>query len=210
MPHTPLQTLANVTADSLPAPGMDLTFVQSYQQSIAGRFSQGILGYGWDDNWDISASTMTNGDVLISDFGTFEYFSLQPNGSFAPSRATRVLRSPTAPGRTGSPSRMVRSTSSTPTARSNYVADTHGNSITAGYNTQGQLVSLTDSNGEFLDLAYNSQGDLATLTDSNGQTETYGYDPTGQFLTSYTDVYGTTHYTYTRADRPLRTMRWHR
>ena len=78
----------------------------------------------------------------------------------------------------------------------NYVEDTHGNRITAGYNAQGQLVSLTDSNGEYLDLAYNAQGHLATLTDSNGQTETYGYDPTGQFLTSYTDVYGTTNYTY--------------
>ncbi len=55
---------------------------------------------------------------------------------------------------------------------------------------------MTDSNGEYLDLSYNSQGDLATLTDSNGQTETYGYDPTGQFLTSYTDIYGTTTYTY--------------
>ena len=59
-----------------------------------------------------------------------------------------------------------------------------------------QLVSLTDSNGEYLDLAYNAQGLLATLTDSTGQTETYGYDPTGQFLTSYTDAYGTTSYTY--------------
>ena len=48
----------------------------------------------------------------------------------------------------------------------NYVEDTHGNRITAGYNAQGQLASLTDSNGEYLDLAYNSQGLLATLTDS--------------------------------------------
>ena len=55
---------------------------------------------------------------------------------------------------------------------------------------------MTDSNGEYLDLAYNAQGDLATLTDSTGQTETYGYDPTGQFLTSFTDAYGTTTYTY--------------
>ena len=57
-------------------------------------------------------------------------------------------------------------------------------------------MSLTDSNGESLTLSYNTQGHLATLTDSNGQTETYGYDPTGQFLTSYTDIYGTTNYTY--------------
>ncbi len=43
------QTLVTVTADSLPAPGMDLTFVQSFQQSISGRYTEGILGYGWTD-----------------------------------------------------------------------------------------------------------------------------------------------------------------
>ena len=78
------QTLATVTADDLPAPGMDLTFVQSYQASISGRYTQGILGYGWTTNWDISATTMTNGDVVINDDGISAYFSLQPNGSFAP------------------------------------------------------------------------------------------------------------------------------
>src|SRR5208283_1520619 len=84
----------------------------------------------------------------------------------------------------------------------NYVQDTHGNRITAAYNAQNQLASLTDSNGESLILSYNSQGHLATLTDSNGQTETYGYDPTGQFLTSYTDAYGTTNYTYVTGESP--------
>ncbi len=39
-PYT-AQTLTSVTADSLPAPGMDLTFVQSFQQSISGRYTAG-------------------------------------------------------------------------------------------------------------------------------------------------------------------------
>src|SRR5262249_4259968 len=29
-----------------------------------------------------------------------------------------------------------------------------------------------------------------------GRVSTYGYDATGQYLTTYTDKYGTTHYTY--------------
>ncbi len=37
---------------------------------------------------------------------------------------------------------------------------------------------------------------MSQLTDSNGLTETYGYDSTGNFLTTYTDRYGTTTYTY--------------
>src|SRR5262249_46781493 len=84
----------------------------------------------------------------------------------------------------------------------NYVQDTHGNRVTAGYNGQGQLVSLTASNGASLDLTYNAQGHFAALTDSNGQTETYGYDSTGQFLTSYTDIYGTTSYPYVTGASP--------
>ena len=66
---------------------MDLTFEQSFQQSISGRYTQGILGFGWTTNWDISATTMPNGDVVIDNGGTSEYFSLQPDGSFAPQPA---------------------------------------------------------------------------------------------------------------------------
>ena len=190
------QTLVSVTADSLPAPGMDLTFVQSFQQSISGRYTQGILGYGWTTNWDISATTMTNGDVAIENDGVSAYFSLQPNGSFAPEAGDEGTTLTVSGGayQLVEPDGTIYQFNANGTL--NYVQDTNGNRITAGYNAQGQLVSLTDSNGEYLDLTYNAQGHLATLTDSNGQTETYGYDPTGQFLTSYTDVYGTTNYTY--------------
>jgi RHS repeat-associated protein len=40
------------------------------------------------------------------------------------------------------------------------------------------------------------------MTDSNNRQETYGYDPTGHFLTSYTDEYGTTMYTYVTGQSP--------
>jgi len=190
------QTLASVTADSLPAPGMDLNFVQSFQQSISGRYSQGILGYGWTTNWDFSATTMSNGDAVIENDGISQYFSLQPNGSFAPEPGNEgtILTLNNGAYALTEPDGTIYQFNANGTL--NYVQDTHGNTITAGYNGQNQLVSLTDTNGEYLDLTYNTQGTLATLTDSNGQTETYGYDPTGQFLTSYSDVYGTTKYTY--------------
>jgi RHS repeat-associated protein len=191
-----VQTLTSVTVDDLPAPGMDLTFTQSYQASISGRYSRGILGLGWSTNWDISATTVTNGDVVIENDGIFAYFSLQPNGSYAPEAGDEGMTLT----ESGGAYQLVDPDSTIYQFNANgtlaYVQDTHGNTITAGYNGLGQLVSLTDSNGEYLDLSYDSQGDLATLTDSNGQTETYGYDPTGEFLTSYTDVYGTTTYTY--------------
>jgi len=75
-----------------------------------------------------------------------------------------------------------------------YLQDSNGNRIIASYSGSNQLSQLTDSNGAYLQLSYNAQGQVISLTDSNGQTETYGYS--GQLLTSYTDVYGTTNYTY--------------
>ena len=106
--------IASVVAEDLPAPGMDLTFEQSYEQSISGRYTPGILGLGWTTNWDISATTMPNGDVVIENAGTSEYFSLQPDGTFAPVhspgddalRERRRLESLSIP--------MARPTSSTP------------------------------------------------------------------------------------------------
>jgi RHS repeat-associated protein len=196
-------TLAAVIADDLRAPGLDLTFVQSFQQSISGRDTQGILGFGWTTNWDISATPMPNGDVVVENAGRSEYFSLQPNGSYAPPASL--------PGTTLTPSggayQLVAPNGAIEKfnpvvggiGNLDYVQDTHGNRITAGYNAEGQLVSLTHSNGEFLNLSYNSQGFLASLTDSNGRTETYSYDSTGHLI-SYTDEYGTTTYSYVNGE----------
>ena len=195
------QTLATVTAESLPAPGMDLTFVQSFQQSIAGRYTQGILGYGWTTNWDIFATTTANGDVAIYNDGVTLYYTLQPDSSYTDEvgdHSTLTLVNG---------DYLLKTTDGmlyqfNPDGTLAYIQDSNGNRISTSYDAADQLVSLTDSNGEYLTLTYNAQGHLAQLTDSSGQTETYGYDPTGQFLTSYTDIYGTTTYTYITGQSP--------
>jgi RHS repeat-associated protein len=196
------QTLTSVTADNLPAPGLGLSFRQSFQQPISARYTQGILGYGWTTNWDISAAIMTNGDVAIKESGISRYFSLQPNGTYAPEPGDQGSRLTAS----GGAYQIVEAAGTVYQFNVNgslhYVQDTHGNTITAGYNSQSQLVSLTHSNGASLTLTYNSQGHIATLKDSNGQKETYGYDATGQFLTSYSDLYGTTNYTYVTGASP--------
>ena len=111
------QTLVSVTADSLPAPGMNLSFVQSFQQSISGRYTQGILGYGWTTNWDITATTMTNGDVAIEARRHLRYFSLQPDGSYAPQAGDEGTTLTVSGGAYQLVEPTARSTSSTPTAR---------------------------------------------------------------------------------------------
>ena len=84
----------------------------------------------------------------------------------------------------------------------NYVQDTNGDRITAGY-TDGLLTSLTDSSGQFLTLAYNAAGLVSSVTDSDGRTTTYSYDPTNQYLLSATTFDGeTTSYTYDTGSNP--------
>ncbi len=190
------QTLTSITAASLPAPGMSLSFAQSFQQSISGRYTEGILGFGWTTNWDISANTQSNGDVLIKGPGVTDHYSLQPDGTFVadPDDQGATLTSSAGSYQLHEFNGTVYQFNANGTL--NEVQDIHGNRITAGYNDLGQLASLTAGNGEFLKLTYNAQGHLVKLTDSTGQSETYSYDPTGQFLTAYTDVTGTTNYTY--------------
>jgi RHS repeat-associated protein len=189
------QTLATAVDDSLPAPGMDLTFERSFQQSIAGRYATGILGSGWTNNWDITSSTDASGNAIIEQDGITRLFLLQTNGSYRAQAGDH--------GQVTSSNGAFQLLESNgtlylfnPNGTLQYVQDTHGNRITAGYSAAGQLVSLTHSSGASFTLSYNSQGRLASLVDSTGQTVTYSYDATGQFLTSCTNTSGTTTYSY--------------
>jgi RHS repeat-associated protein len=193
--------LDSVTAADLPGPGMDLVFQQSYQQSISGRYTEGILGFGWTTNWDISAATMPNGDVRIENDGTSQYFSLQPDRSFLAQSNDQGVTLSMSSGAYLVTEPDGASYRFNPNGTLKYLEDVHGNKITAGYSAQNQLVTLTDSNGEYLDLTYNSKGLLATLADSTGQAETYAYDSSGH-LVSYTDRYGTTTYSYKSGASP--------
>ncbi len=113
--------------------------MQSFQQSISGRYTSGILGYGWTTNWDISATTMTNGDVAIEDDGVSVYFSLQPNGSFASEAGDEGTTLTVSGGgyQLVEPDGTIYQFNTNGTL--NYVQDIDGNRITAGYNAQGQL-----------------------------------------------------------------------
>src|ERR1700704_5780963 len=75
-------TLAAHVDDTLPAHGLPLTFSRTYQETIIGRYTPGLLGLGWTSNWDISAIDEGGGTVLIQDAGVLRFFTHQPGGSF--------------------------------------------------------------------------------------------------------------------------------
>ena len=77
-----------------------------------------------------------------------------------------------------------------------YLQDTNGNRILAGY-TGSQLTRLTYSNGKIMTLSYNAQGRISQVTDPAGRSATYSYDASGQHLLSVTTPTGTAEYAYT-------------
>jgi RHS repeat-associated protein len=187
------QSLVTVTEDSLPAPGMALTFQTTFLQSISGRYYQGLLGTGWTTNWDISMSTVADGDAVLSDSGSSLYYTLQPNGTYTDESVDHATLT-----RSNNAYNLVETDGTiyqfNPIGTLAYMQDADGNRIGASYNVAGQLATLTDSDGENLNLDYNAQGQLATLTDSSGMSETFGYS--GQFLTTIASSFGTTTFSY--------------
>ena len=151
-------SLDSVTDASFPVPGaIPLDFVRQLNDSISGRDTMGPFGLGWTDNWQISASADSQGNVTISDDGSLLYFAKQSDGSYTD-----------APGEYGtltlvSGAYQYVQTDGTIIAFNtngtlNYEQDTNGNRITAGYNSSGELTSLTASNGSAITIAYNAQG----------------------------------------------------
>src|SRR5262249_27374616 len=90
-----------------------------------------------------------------------------------------------------------------------YLQDTLGNRITAGYNAQNQLVTLTYSNPsvaaeptEQLTLSYNGQGLASGVADGTGNTWTYQYDGAAHLLSVTGPGNLTTAYTYDTSGTP--------
>ncbi len=185
-----------VTDGSFPVPGaIALDFVRQFNSSISGRDTMGPLGMGWTDNWQISASANSDGNVTISDDGSLLYFAKQISGSYLE-----------APGEYGtlalvSGAYQYIQTDGTTIAFNtdgtlNYERDTNGNRITAGYSSGGELTSLTDSNGSAITIGYNAQGLISQITGPSGQSTSYKYDASGEHLLTVSDEFGKSTYTY--------------
>ena len=188
------QTLTSSQDAAFPTPGLSLSFVRSFPLAISERYQLGPLGFGWSDNWNITASTNSQGNVTINDGGAIRFFTLEANGNYDPSVGDNGTLALVAGAY------QLREADGTLTAFNangtlNYMQDAHGNRITASY-ANGQLTGLTDSSGAALTLTYNAQGRISSVSDSAGRTTTFTYDATGQYLMSATGPGGTTQYGY--------------
>lgn len=188
-------TLDTSTDGALPTPGLALDLEREYEAPISGRYRLGPLGRGWVYNWQITAQALDANDVVVQEGGTRRLFTLQPDGSYRglPGDYGVLTLS-------GGVYRLQEHDGTLavfrPDGQVDYVQDTDGNRVTAGYDGQRRLSSLTHSDGESLTLTYNAQGRVSQVVDSSGRVSTYAYDAGGEHLLTYTDEYGATTYTY--------------
>ena len=195
----PLPNLAITTDDSLPMPGtLALSFNRAFNQTIPGRFQTGLLGLGWSVPWQQSVAVQSDGSILYSDgegmTDLYEPDSRTAGVFFSEIGDTSTLTTITGGYKRTNTDGTITTFNANGTL--NYVQDSDGNRITAGY-TSGNLTTLTASSGGSFTLAYNSAGHISTLTDSAGGVTSYAYDATNQFLTSVTAFNGqVTTYTY--------------
>jgi YD repeat-containing protein len=175
------------------APGLSLDFNRTFHQSLTERYNLGSFGRGWSSQWDIQASSDTQGDVIIRRIGGLQrFFTKQTNGTFTEDNGT-ILSVANGQYRLQESNGLVSLFDAD--GKLNYVQDPNGNRITLQY-TNGQLNQLIHSNGDRLTIAYNAQGRIDQIADSTGQVTQYSYDASGEHLLSVTGPAGTTSYTY--------------
>lgn len=175
------------TDASIPGLGVSLDFTRTYSSATAG--TNGPLGFGWTDSYNMSLSFDAFGNATITqEDGSTVTFAASGGGYVA---APRVLATFAANG----------DGTYTFTRDSNHVRyvfnsagqlvrelDRNGYITTLTYDGSGELTAITDQAGRSLTLVYNS-GRISQLTDSIGNTTTFTYDGNGN-MASVTDPLG--------------------
>jgi RHS repeat-associated protein len=195
---SPLPSLAGGTDAAVATPGLSLNFARTFLPGIIARNQFGPFGWGWSDSWQSTATPQADGTVLVAEPGggrrIFQPDS-RPGGAYFAQPGDHGSLIALAGGGYLLTETTGDATAYNPDGTLNYVQDTNGNRITAGY-TFGILTSLTHSSGQSLTIAYGA-GVISSITDSDGRTTTYHYDPTNQYLTSVVYFNGeTTSYAY--------------
>ena len=193
-----LPVLASVTDAARSARGMGLSFTRSYSSAMYGRFSSGILGYGWTDNLSTYAELTDAKTLVFRVPGGGSYSFTKATGSWKPedSRDKTVLTESSSAYTLTYQSGTVQ-TFAKSNMRTSSIADNSGNTLTFTWSgTTLQKIAHTD--GQTLTFAY-SGGRLSSVTDDCGRQTTYTYSDS--LLTKVTAFDGlVTSYEYRPAD----------
>ncbi|HEU5477537.1 MAG TPA: DUF6531 domain-containing protein [Gaiellaceae bacterium] len=187
---------------SVPGRGVTLDFQRTYSSAAAS--SDGPLGFGWTDSYNMSLSVDGSGNVTVSqEDGATVSFS--PNGSGGYVAAPRVLATLVENGdgsytftRKGDLGRYTFSSAGQLLKE----VDRNGYATTLSYNGSGQLASVTDPVGLTLTFTYTGSH-IASVTGPGPRTESFTYDGSGNLHTATDPAGGIWSFTYDANHRLL-------
>ena len=169
--------LASVTDAARPARGMGLSFTRSYSSAMHGRFSSGILGYGWTDNLSAYAE-LTDDNTLV--------FRIPGGGSYAFTKVTGTWQPEDA-----------RDKTVLTEYPSDYTLEYQNGTVQTFAKSNMRTESITDASGNALSFTW-SGTKLHAIEHTDGQTLTFEYSD--ELLSSVADDCGrTTRYTYSNS-----------
>ncbi|MCL2541546.1 MAG: DUF6531 domain-containing protein [Nocardioidaceae bacterium] len=184
--------------------GPAVAWSRTYNSLAALAAHSSTLGRGWTSSYDASLATdSSTGQVTVTQPGgaTVEFTAPASGDAYDPTDAgTFAALTKNADGSWTFVVRGAATYTFDASGRELSVADPAGETTTLGYNSSGQLTTITGASGRQLALTYvasgNGMGDVSSVTDPLGRTVTYGYSSDGD-LTSVTDsAGGVTTYTY--------------
>ena len=189
----PITQLGAAVDAQVPTPSnLSLGFGRFFSPSNSSRYQMGPLGLGWSDSWQTSLSVHSDGTIIVTGPGgsqrRFEPDS-RYKGVFLNQPGDYSTLAYLGGGIYTLTEQYGQVTAFNADGSLNYVQDTGGNRITAGY-TGGLLTSLTASSGQSLTIAYNAAGRITSVTDSVGRKTTYSYDSKNTYLLSVTTFDG--------------------
>ncbi|MCL5883204.1 MAG: DUF6531 domain-containing protein [Actinobacteria bacterium] len=196
----------------IPTKGLPLEFDRTYNSN---DLSDGVLGYGWSFNWQISVSPLANGNVVIlRGDGRQDIFTLNPDGSYSPPAGRHDALSLNATDGTFRllTQQQVIYNFNSDNALASEVSET-GQTTTFAYNANKQLATITEPAGRTLSVTWGTDPAQANfnridhITDPLTHSVTFSYTATsdgGADLTSVTDQNNhTTNYLYENNDHRI-------
>jgi len=173
-----------------PAPGLSLSFARVFQGRLDQRLYLGLLGRGWTHTFDVYLVELDEDNVVLHDMtGLTRLFRRNTDGTWSSSLGDhgKLQNSGGVFILTEADKTLYRFRSD---LKLDYIEDLNGNRISAGYDGEGRLITLSHTSGDQFQLTYDGSDRLISLTDHAGRVTTYVYD--GEQLASVTAPGGIT------------------
>ena len=193
-----VSTLASATDAYRPGRGFNLSFSRSYPAKLYQRFNDGVLGYGWINNYDCWLDFYSNSESLVIYNPGYSSRKFVKDSTSARWIAADIMDegviTQTSKGYVLTELDGTRILFDKDLGILISMEDLDGNTVTLTWCDEG-ISKITHSDGQFLEFTYSGYL-LSSITDDLGHTTSYAYNPDGTLASATYFTGRTTKYTY--------------